>query len=653
MLRKSLLFYSSIFGLSTSSSPPHMVLDHRNDEVLAARAILKHHNLDVDALLTLPAECYASYQQDPNRTTLEERLNLYLSETNNSTVDGIATNATDFNATNSTTPYTLEDVVNETQAELMTYMENCQREFAPEVTQYLASEGNFSSSASSGLSFNWNRCWNDDIDDKWGSETFVFFPSKKLIAASRPDSQAQTYLDEWERDQNEIYERYLAENSNATEEEKDTLFEQAAKEATGGGVCHDNVEGTSWFFFTVMTTVGMCYHSVYCAVFYCAQECHRFTTGYGNQAPVTDDGRLLIYIAGTFSLILFAAVLGSTGYIILAIFDDLVNRFWLSRCLKHSIVGVVLWGTIWLCWSVLISTDSDNWWRARLPDFDVDRSDSMWFAFISTSTIGLGDYFLQPEVIFAVDALKFSVEFLIGFVFLSTFLNKIGEFLFSLLPKRSNSLEARLHATNLILWTHWPCDMDATAAYNDGVVEEEKVDHRCRVEALKELLGKHDPAPDMTAYQNGNEEDSIPSLLDEEEALLRALLASVEAERNELEPTSTPTSDDQTAVLDNSNNNVGSDKEAEKAEPIQNESRTMESPPKMDMDIDHSAGSEEAAEKGESAQNEPNNMELPHKMETGDGKTDVVTTSLMTGAVPMADDDPDMIFEDGSATYST
>jgi len=65
-------------------------------------------------------------------------------------------------------------------------------------------------------------------------------------------------------------------------------FEQGLEEAsaTAGDICHDHVEGTSWFFFTMMMTIG-----------------------YGNQAPITDEGRLWIYIAGITSLIFFAGLL--------------------------------------------------------------------------------------------------------------------------------------------------------------------------------------------------------------------------------------------------------------------------------------------------------------------------------------------------------
>jgi hypothetical protein len=255
--------------------------------------------------------------------------------------------------------------------------------------------------------------------------------------------------------------------------------------------------------------------------------------------------------------------LGSTGHIILAIFDDFVSRFWLSKFLKFPIVGVLLWGSIWLGWSYLIATDVDMWWNARLPDFEADARDSLWFAFISTSTIGLGDYFLQPELMFASDALKFSVYYLIGFVFLSTFLNKIGEFLSSMMPKRSNSLQARLKATNIILWKHWPCNANAPSnsqgALEAEVSTESHEQQHDRVATLMALLGD-DESPQSTPSaepENDQGEASMSFLLEEEEAILRALLASVEAKQSGMESIPSTQMGDATAVVDDNNVDAG------------------------------------------------------------------------------------------------
>jgi hypothetical protein len=72
--------------------------------------------------------------------------------------------------------------------------------------------------------------------------------------------------------------------------------------------------------------------------------------------------------------------------------------------------------------------------RFRIVSYDVNifradmsLKDGYWFSYISTTTVGLGDIFLEPEVIQARDLVTFPLLFLVGFVFLSSFLGKFAE----------------------------------------------------------------------------------------------------------------------------------------------------------------------------------------------------------------------------------
>ena len=193
----------------------------------------------------------------------------------------------------------------------------------------------------------------------------------------------------------------------------------------------------------------------------------------------------MIVTAGLFSLVLFGVVLGLCGYVLLAIFDDFVGRHCFAQWLAHPVIAVFLWGTIWLVYALAIAVDVNYWWEERLPDFaaDVDAYDALWFAFISTSAIGLGDYYLQPELIFASDTLKYSVLFLIGFVFLSTFFGKIAELLNLLLPKKHNSLPARLAATRVLAcWPRgfmpWETPPENAGASNDILPDDQALIYR-------------------------------------------------------------------------------------------------------------------------------------------------------------------------------
>ena len=53
---------------------------------------------------------------------------------------------------------------------------------------------------------------------------------------------------------------------------------------------------------------------------------------------------------------------------------------------------------------------------------------------ISTTTVGLGDYYLEHGVIVGYDLLVWPLLFLFGFVLLSSFLTKVAEFLASFFP---------------------------------------------------------------------------------------------------------------------------------------------------------------------------------------------------------------------------
>ncbi len=249
---------------------------------------------------------------------------------------------------------------------------------------------------------------------------------------------------------------------------------------------------------------------------------------------------MLLVTAGLFSLILFGAVLGLCGYVLLAIFDDMVGRFGFAHRVGHPVIAMFLWGTIWLAYALAIATDVDYWWQERLPEFaaDIDGYDALWFAYVSTSTIGLGDYYLQPEVIFASDTLKYSVLFMIGFVFLSTFFGKIAECLALLLPKKHNSLEARLAATRVLAcWPRgfmpWEKIPDQLTNVAEMVPDDQALIYR--IEQVKAL--KPDPPVEENGEQNRTLVGSLTGdpihslnveLLKQEETLLLEWIAVVQ-----------------------------------------------------------------------------------------------------------------------------
>ncbi|KAL3907376.1 MAG: hypothetical protein SGARI_003567 [Bacillariaceae sp.] len=360
-----LILVSMGFGILLAQAESPQEIDG-NDAIIAARRTIAYFRISDTALLNITDQCLTQWDQDGD---------LFVGE------GAIAQ-------------------VNRTR--LAESLEECAASYFPEIQQYSNASEEFSGTASESLSFNWNRCWQFT-----GQRQLIFAPTDDMIEAARPDSQAEYFEEEWDRTQQELYQKYLP--ANATEEEQEEAFSRSVEEATGANTCEENMGGTAWFFFTIITTVG-----------------------YGNQAPVTSDGRLIVVAAGLLGLIFFGAVLGLCGYVTVSIFDDAVGRTPFKCILQNPFFGMIFWGSVWLLYALALGQDFD-----------------------CTSTIGLGDYYLQPEIVFASDTLKYSVLFLIGFVFLSSFFGKIAATLAFIMPQQHNSLEYRLEKTRVLACWPW------------------------------------------------------------------------------------------------------------------------------------------------------------------------------------------------------
>ena len=164
------------------------------------------------------------------------------------------------------------------------------------------------------------------------------------------------------------------------------------------------------------------------------------TVGYGNQFPKTVWGRLLTCTVGFLSILMFGGALGTAGSITTHVVNDFVHRFKRNVTRLHMI-GV--WGALWLLWMLVISHQGMSYVVERLEQ-DFPLNDAYWFAFITTTTVGFGDFYLPPEGLFVGDLVGLWANFLIGFVFLSAFLTELSQLLGSVAPDLSGELQKNL-----------------------------------------------------------------------------------------------------------------------------------------------------------------------------------------------------------------
>lgn len=123
-------------------------------------------------------------------------------------------------------------------------------------------------------------------------------------------------------------------------------------------------------------------------------------------------------------------------------------------------------------WMVLIASYYQFWQEDRLEE-TIDYADSYWFAYISTTTVGLGDYYLEHGVIVGYDLLVWPLLFLFGFVLLSSFLTKVAEFLASFFPSDKPTFAESLADADVPLF---PCLKRHHTARGSVVVDDEEED---------------------------------------------------------------------------------------------------------------------------------------------------------------------------------
>mmetsp|Transcript_18142 Transcript_18142/g.49512 ORF Transcript_18142/g.49512 Transcript_18142/m.49512 type:complete len:569 (+) Transcript_18142:97-1803(+) len=409
-----LIIVSLIFGgaLAQLESPEEI---DRNNFVLANKFVAEWEAyLVVNITVVLPRACFALFLAKDNGTTLEGALPFVLSPLLSPSRTYEPTNDSLVGPYPAST-YTRESgdlfdppnkLVNTT--ELFAYMSECGEVIQDDIAHLLRSSINNIIEATDPLNFNWIRCYEGATG---GARSFR---GGQLTSYQRSHAgQSEWYSKTWEDDRQRLWDEYYRElraQDVSVREAIRTATANSTREASGGSSCDYNLPASAWFWFTVQTTIG-----------------------YGNQAPETTGGRALVFVAGFISILAFAGILASAGYILSFLFDNFVKKRGM-KILAEPWCASILWGFTCYVWMAIIAASTIAWKEARL-DESFSIRDSYWFSYISTTTVGLGDYYLDPEGVIGADLFIFPFLFLIGFMFLSAFLGKFSELILNTLSR--------------------------------------------------------------------------------------------------------------------------------------------------------------------------------------------------------------------------
>jgi len=245
------------------------------------------------------------------------------------------------------------------------------------------------------LTYNWMQCSPVENDIK----------SASINLSLRSKSSAIVSFNESFTKIRDVLMFVHSDDLKAKEFQED-LFENL-KGVSGHDNCHVHNAAGAFFWFTIMTTIG-----------------------YGNAVPQTESGRAMVFTLGFLSILLFGVINGQAGYVALSISDDFFRKHNLNFLTK-GMRASIFWLLAYALWNLVIAGMVAGWayYRSGVDVGFVELEHAYWFAYISTTTVGFGDFYFKHEVINGSDLMYVPMVLLMGFVFLANFLIKFVEWI--------------------------------------------------------------------------------------------------------------------------------------------------------------------------------------------------------------------------------
>merc|ERR1711957_584438 len=119
--------------------------------------------------------------------------------------------------------------------------------------------------------------------------------------------------------------------------------------------------------------------------------------------------------------------------------DDFFLRAPYTSRLASGWVASLFWFSCYWLWNLVLSGFFISFWTHILEE-DLTLRDALWFAYVSTTTIGFGDTHIPHAYVEWYDMLWIPLSILVGFVLFANFGLKLGERMWHSCVKRFSSM---------------------------------------------------------------------------------------------------------------------------------------------------------------------------------------------------------------------